>query len=217
VIKPGFDESFQLEKYGRFINRDYGQVKGLIVTLDKRLASGFGLTIDYTFQIAQGNASDPRSVLLDERAGIESEKQLVPLDWDRRHQLNTSLTVGDPGRWLATLTGRLGSGLPYTPSLADERIGLENSGRRRPTATLDLFAKKDVSVLGLGVSVYTRVFNLLDARNEIQIYSDTGRAFPNLRFLPGEPQGLNSKDEFLDRPDFFSAPRQVTVGLTTRF
>jgi outer membrane receptor protein involved in Fe transport len=217
VIRAGFDEPFPLEKYGRFINRDYGQVKGFTVAFEKRMSSGFALDVDYTFQIARGNASDPRSVLLDEQAGIESEKQLVPLEWDRRHQLNTSLTVGKPGNWIATLIGRLGSGLPYTPSLADERIGLENSARRPGTATLDLYATKDLSFAGFPISVFTRVFNLLDTRNEINVYTDTGRAFPNLRFLPGEPQGLNTKDEFITRPDFYSAPRLVTVGLSIKF
>ncbi len=214
VIQPGFDEPFPLEKYGRFINRDYGQVKGAILAFEKRMAEGYALNVDYTFQIARGNASDPRSVLLDEQSGVEPEKQLVPLDWDRRHQLNTSLTLGRPGSWLATLTGRLGSGLPYTPSLADERIGLENSARRPGRATFDLYASKQVSLSGLNVSLFTRVFNLLDTRNEIHVYTDTGRAFPNLRFYTGEPQGLNTKDEFLERPDFYSPPRQVTIGLS---
>src|SRR5690606_3989067 len=130
TIAAGFDEPFPLERYGRYINRDYGQGKGLIVAFERRMAQGFALNVDYTFQIARGNASDPRSVLLDEQSGNEPEKQLVPLDWDRRHQLNTSLTVGNYGDWVVTLVGRLGSGLPYTPSLADERIGLENSARR---------------------------------------------------------------------------------------
>ena len=67
------------------------------------------------------------------------------------------------------------------------------------------------------LSLYTRVFNVLDTRNEIGIYSDTGRAFPNLRYLPGEPQGLNTKEEYLERPDFYSAPRQVTVGMAVSF
>ena len=217
VIQPGFDEPFPLERYGRFINRDYGQVKGLIVAFEKRMADGYALNVDYTFQVARGNASDPRSVLLDEQSGVEPEKQLVPLDWDRRHQLNTSLTVGRPGNWLATLTGRLGSGLPYTPSLADERIGLENSARRPGRATFDLYASKQVSIGGLDVSLFTRIFNLLDTRNEVNVYTDTGRAFPNLRFYTGEPQGLNTKDEFLERPDFYSPPRQVTVGLSFAF
>jgi len=217
IIKPGFDESFQLERYGRYINRDYGQVKGFTVAFERRLSGGFALDVDYTFQIARGNASDPRSVLLDEQAGIESEKQLVALDWDRRHQLNTSLTVGSPGNWLATLVGRLGSGLPYTPSLADERIGLENSARRPGTATFDVFASKNLNLGGIPLALYTRIFNLFDTRNEVDVYSDTGRAFPNLRFNPGEPQGLNTKEEFLERPNFYAAPRQVTVGLSLTF
>lgn len=217
TIAAGFDEPFPLERYGRFINRDYGQVKGLIVAFEKRMSGGFALNVDYTFQVARGNASDPRSVLLDELSGNEPEKQLVPLDWDRRHQLNTSLTLGSPGGWLVSVVGRLGSGLPYTPSLADERIGLENSARRPGTATFDLFASRSVSVAGLDVSLYTRVFNLFDTRNEVNVYTDTGRAFPNLRYYTGEPQGLNAKDEFLRRPDFYSAPRQVTVGLSFDF
>ncbi|GMQ81891.1 MAG: hypothetical protein BMS9Abin05_1328 [Rhodothermia bacterium] len=216
-IKPGFDEAFQLAKYGRFVNRDYGQVKGFIVAFERRLSAGFGFNVDYTFQIAEGNASDVRSALLDEQAGIEPEKQLVPLDWDRRHQLNTTLTFGKPGDWIATLVGRLGSGLPYTPSLADERIGVENSGRRRGTAIFDLFARKSLNIRGTEVSLFTRVFNVFDRRNEIQVYTDTGRAFPNLQFLPGEAQGLNTKEEFLERPNFFSPPRQVTIGLSFSF
>ena len=214
VIQPGFDEPFPLQKYGRFVNRDYGQVRGFILAFTKRMSRGYGLNVDYTFQLARGNASDPRSVLLDEQRGTEPEKQLVPLDWDRRHQLNTSLTVGEPGNWLASVVGRLGSGLPYTPSLADERIGLENSARRPGTATFDLYASKDLTLGGLGVTVFTRIFNLLDTANEINVYTDTGRAFPNMRFQTGEPQGLNSKDDYLRRPDYYSAPRQVTIGLT---
>jgi hypothetical protein len=217
VISPGFDEPFQLEKYGRYINRDYGQVKGVTVSFEKRLQAGWALNVDYTYQIAQGNASDPRSVLLDEQAGVESEKQLVPLDWDRRHQLNLSVTVGKSGDWLATLVGRLGSGLPYTPSLADERIGVENSARRPGTVTFDLFASKQLRFTGVPISLFTRIFNLFDTRNEVGVYTDTGRAFPNLRYYPGEPQGLNSKEEFLQQPSFYSAPRLITMGVSLSF
>jgi len=45
--------------FGRYINQDYGNVKGLIVTLDKRYADFFAAKIDYTYQVASGNASDP--------------------------------------------------------------------------------------------------------------------------------------------------------------
>ncbi len=61
------------------------------------------------------------------------------------------------------------------------------------------------------------MYNLLDSKNVTNIYSDTGQPFPNLLYYPGTPQGLNSKDEFLRRPDFYSAPRQVTLGLNVEF
>lgn len=216
-IKPGFDEPFPLSRYGRFVNFDYGQVKGLIVAFEKRMSGGFALNVDYTFQIARGNSSDPRSVLLDEQAGVESEKQLVPLDWDRRHQLITSLTLGNRSGWLVSVIGRLGSGLPYTPSLADERIGLENSARRPGTSIFDLYASRDIPLGSLNLTLYTRIFNVFDTQNEVNVYTDTGRAFPNLRYYTGEPQGLNPKEEFLLRPDFYSPPRQVTVGMSFNF
>jgi hypothetical protein len=216
-IAPGFDEPFQLSYYGRFVNRDYGQVRGAIASFERRLEGGFGLNVDYTFQIAQGNASDPRSVLIDEQSGVQPEKQLVPLDWDRRHQLNTSVTVGAPGSWLATIVGRLGTGLPYTPSVADERVGLENSARRPGFVTFDLYGSRDFKYGGIRGGLFTRVYNVFDTRNEVQIFSDTGRAFPNMRYHAGEPHGLNSKEEFFVRPDFYSAPRMISIGARITF
>jgi hypothetical protein len=221
TIAAGAGEDFQLSRYGRFINRDYGQVKGLIVSFENRGegpgSPTFGL--DYTFQIARGNASDPRDALLAEQAGAEPTKQLVPLDWDRRHQLNLTATVGQAARsfGLVSLVGRLGSGLPYTPSVADQRTGLENSARRPATITFDLFATRTIPVGGFEPGFFLRVYNLLDTRNVTGVYTDTGRPEPNLRFYSGQALGLNSKTDFLRRPDFYSAPREVTLGATITF
>ena len=219
TIAAGVDEDFQLSRYGRYINRDYGQTKGFIVSLEKRPADGYSLRLDYTFQIARGNASDPRDALLREAAGAEPEKQLVPLDWDRRHQLNAQFALGDPakGIGLVSLVGRLGSGLPYTPSQADERTGLENSARRPGSGTLDLFATRRINVRGLAPGLFLRVYNVLDTKTVQNVYTDTGTPTPNLRFYSGEPQGLNSKAEFLRRPDFYGAPRLVQVGVSVDF
>ncbi|MCS7155946.1 MAG: TonB-dependent receptor [Bacteroidota bacterium] len=216
-ISPGYDEPFPLSRYGRFVNRDYGQVKGFLASFERRHLDGWGLSVDYTFQIARGNASDPRSVLISEQEGVEPEKQLVPLDWDRRHQLNLSLSLGRPDRWTVTLVGRLGSGLPYTPSIADERIAVENSARRPGTSQFDLFAARYFRAGPFQWGVFARIYNLFDTRNEIGVYTDTGRAFPNLRYYSGEPQGLNTKEEFLRRPDFYSPPRLVQLGLRVDF
>ena len=216
TIAAGAGEDFQLSRYGRYVNRDYGQVKGFILAVEQRPGAGYSVNVDYTFQIARGNASDPRDRLIAEQSGAEPEKQLVPLDWDRRHQLNATLTVGDAEKrfGLFSLIGRLGSGLPYTPSVADERTGLENSARRPGVATFDLYATRTVNVAGLRPGLFLRVYNLLDARNVTNVYTDTGRPTPNLRYYSGEPLGLNTKDEFLLRPDFYSAPRLVQFGVS---
>ena len=215
-IAAGAGENFQLSRYGRFVNRDYGQVKGVILALERRLDGGFGLNVDYTFQIARGNASDPRDALISEQSGAAPEKQLVPLDWDRRHQLNVRLALGEPtrGPGLVSVVGRLGSGLPYTPSQADERTGLENSARRPGEMTFDLFATRRLRVGGFEPGLFLRVYNVFDARTVRNVYTDTGTPTPNLRYYAGDPQGLNSKAEYLLRPDFYGAPRLVQFGVS---
>jgi len=46
------------------------------------------------------------------------------------------------------------------------------------------------------------------------VYTDTGLPTPNLRSSSGAALGLNSKDEFFRRPDFYVAPRLVQVGVS---
>jgi outer membrane cobalamin receptor len=217
VIQPGFDEPFPLSRYGRYVNRDYGQVKGVLLEANRRMTDGFSFTFSYSYQVAMGNASDPRSVLLDEMAGIEPDKQMVPLDWDRRHQLNSTVSLQSRTGWMFSVLADIGGGLPYTPSVADQRIGLENSDRKPVTHNLDLQIGKTIKVAGLDWGVLLRVYNVFDTANERNVYSDTGRAFPNLRYYSGDPIGLNTKQEFLRRPDFYSEPRRVTIGISTSF
>lgn len=218
TIEPGVGEPFPLSKYGRYVNRDYGQSKGIIVSIEKRMSQGYSYNINYSLQYASGNASDPETRLLDEQAGIETEKQLVSLNWDRRHQLIAIFSLLTFKNWVITTTGELGSGFPYTPSVANQRIAVENSDNKPNYYNVDLYAAKDFKLSsGVGANVFVRVFNVLDTQNEVQVYGDTGRAFPNLRYYSGQPQGLNSKEEFLLRPDFYSAPRRVTIGIKLSF
>jgi outer membrane receptor protein involved in Fe transport len=88
-------------KYARFVNRDYANVYGLILVLDKRFANYFSLKVDYTYQIAEGNASDPFAVYNNNQTSppVEENKTVVPLDWDQRHTFNVQLNVGNPGDW----------------------------------------------------------------------------------------------------------------------
>ena len=207
-------------KYSQYVNQDYGNARGFILSFERRYADGFSATIDYTFQIAKGNASDPNSVFLDNVTDPprESQKQLAPLDWDRRHSLNISATVGERGDYTLTLIGRLGSGLPYTPAFQNQRTGLLNSESRPLTYNLDLYATKEFGIVGTLISIFVKVYNVFDTMNEPNVFTDTGRANYSLEAnYSGSPRGINTIQEYYLRPDFYSAPRQLIIGAELAF
>ena len=209
------------KKFGQYINRDYGAVKGFTLSLDKRFSDGFGATVDYTYQTANGNASDPNDDFNKQQATppIEINKQLVPLDWDRRHSLNMTLTVGIPDDIIGSLIARLGSGLPYTPSFQNQRTGLENSDNRPMFFNADLYLTKYIRWYDYAFSIFLKVYNVFDTPNEINIFGDTGRAGYTLELTRAQqaPRGVNTLQEYFARPDFHSPPRQVVLGASVSF
>ncbi len=214
--------TYQGDRYARYINRDYAFVKGITFEFEKKHSAGIAATVDYTYQIAKGNASDPNTAFLDAQSDPpkETQKQLVPLNWDRRHQINASLTLGYPGNYLVSLIARYGSGLPYTPSFQNYQTAVENAGRRPPEFLVDLHAYKNVSLFDMKFGIYLKVYNLLDRLNELDVFSSTGRAgytLDRLYFGLDHPRGINTLDQYFIRPDFYSAPRRVQIGLEVGF
>jgi hypothetical protein len=197
-------------------------VKGVTVALEKRPSGGVSATLDYTFQIARGNASDPNSAFLDQQTDPpqQTEKKMVPLNWDRRHQINLTVALGRPDNFNVSFIGRLGTGLPYTPTFQNLQTAVENSGRRPTQYNVDLYAYKDLRFGSLKLSLFCRVYNVFDRKNEIDVFSDTGRAGYSLapQYVGGlRPRGLNTLDEFYTRPDFYAAPREVNLGFSLEF
>lgn len=211
----------EFRKFSKLINRDYGSVKGFTISFEKRFSEGIGATVNYTFQIAKGNASNPNDAFNKAQANppIEANKQLVPLNWDRRHSLNFTVTAGSPGNLIASLVGRLGSGLPYTPSIQNQRTGLENSDSKPAYFNADLYITKYFEIFGKSASVYAKIYNLLDTANEVEVFGDTGRAGYTIELTRSQeaPRGVNSLQEFFTRPDFYSPPRQIIIGASFSF
>lgn len=213
--------SYEGFKYARFINRDYGNTKGFILTLDKRFANYFSAKIDYTYQIAEGNASDPFAVYNDNQTDppVESEKHLVPLNWDQRSTINFNANVGQPGDWTVGLIFQYGSGMPYTEDMRiSNGVRFENGGRRPTYYNVDLKADKNFDLGPLRVNAFLLVYNVLDIRNENGVYSTTGRANSDLNTkFAGDVNGLNTIEEFIKNPGMYSTPRQVRLGLRVSF
>ncbi len=202
--------------YARFINRDYGNVGGITLALEKRRSNYLSGSVDYTFQLAEGNASDPMQVFNDAKSNKQSEIQVVKLDWDQTHTLNFNITLSQPGSWGMSLVGRLGSGFPYTPRLQNATSSFENSERKPTQYTFDLKMHKDLILLSAKYSVFIKLFNILDRKNEIRVYSDTGRAGYTIRPRTSV-KGVNTLDDFRNRPDFYSEPRRIILGASIGF
>ena len=210
------------EPYARFINLDFGNVVGISTSLSLR-RKNLGVFLDYTFQVAEGNASDPEDQFSDAASvpPTESEIQTVPLDWDQTHTVNLSVNFGQPKNWSVGLIGKMGSGLPYTPTSRATRgfrETFENSERKPFQLNFDLQASKHVHVAGLRYTLFAKIFNVLDRRNENQVFLDTGDAERTLDiFSTGVARGLNTLEEFFLRPDFFSEPRRIQLGFRVGF
>ena len=182
---------------------------------------GFGATLDYTYQVANGDASNPEEAfnLAQASPPIQPNKQLVPLDWDRRHSLNFTFTGGIPDNFIVSAVGQLGTGLPYTPSFQNQRTGLENSANKPTFFNVDLYITKYFKLFDMNLSVFAKIYNLFDTANELDVFTDTGRAGYTLAETQPQapPHGINTIQEFFTRPDFYSAPRQILIGASLDF
>jgi outer membrane receptor protein involved in Fe transport len=208
-------------KYARFINRDYANVKGFILSLDRRFADYFGIKMDYTYQIAEGNASDPMSVFYNNQTDppVETNKKVVPLDWDQRSTLNLSFNVGQPGDWSVGAILQYGTGFPYTEDIrVSNGLRFENGGIKPTTFTVDLRAEKTIALGNVDMTFFALVYNLLDRKNEQNVDAASGRTNIDLfTYLAGPIYGLNTIEQYVNNPGNFSAPRQLRLGVSVEF
>jgi outer membrane receptor protein involved in Fe transport len=213
-------ETYEAAQYARYVNRDYGNVRGIILAFEKRFSNHWGARMDYTYQIAEGNASDPRSVFFDNQSQPprESEKQLIPLDWDQRSTFNFSINAGTPGNWNVGLTGRVGSGTPYTASgrFVLANINIRNNRTKPSSILFDLRIDKTFRVKDTNIQTYIWIENLFDRLNEWNVYGSTGQADRDLDALTsaGEIIGLHTLEDFITNPTFYSPPRRIRLGVS---
>lgn len=215
--------------YTQFINKDYANSRGITLTLNKRMSNMVSVNFSYTFQVAEGLNSNPD----DEQAALSQNNEpirtLTPLDWDQTHSANLSVGLSK-NDWGIFAIGRYGSGMPYTPVINQAeargqdaaRVVTKNSRRKSGQLTVDFRAFKDFNVGSLNISVFLKVFNLLDARNASDVYGQTGQptATPvqlGVGGLSGAINRVNTVEDFLVRPDFYTEPRQIQFGIALNY
>jgi len=209
------------ETYSRLVNSDFGFIKGFIISVRNRYSTGINYTVDYTFQIAKGTASDPNQARNALAGGALPEVQLAPLSWDQRHTVNGTLGYNRP-TWGISFIGRLGSGQPYTPRQGADVATIRENSQNKPTFwSVDTRLFKDFRFFQKRFSVFLRVFNLFDTLNEVNVYNDTGRAGFTTdleRNRASNPaQNTNTIDEWYVNITHYSEPRRIEFGFIFDF
>ncbi|HPN33078.1 MAG TPA: TonB-dependent receptor [bacterium] len=216
TILPSFD------KYARYVNRDYGQVFGFTVALEQRGSSYLSTTLDYTYQLAEGNSSDPNDVYIKSTTTPPTEitKQLIFLDWDRTHSLNLTSTVHNKDIWNIGLIAKLGSGFPYTPDLEGYYPSRENDERRPPTYSFDLNLAYTLKFGRFKTTLFSNIYNVFDIRNAVDVYLDTGSPEYSIDehfYTDDMVRCVNTVRDYYFRPHYFSAPRRIVAGAKLEF
>jgi outer membrane receptor protein involved in Fe transport len=203
-----FISTYNDAEYARLTNVDFGDVVGITVAADHRRLGPVSLSLDYTWQEAMGNSSDPRETATRAEGGEDPRPRLVPFNWDQRHTFNMTATMGKPGVYSASGVVRVASGQPYTPVIeAGFGHGLEaNSGRKPAGIVIDLRAERQLGDWAPNMSVFGRAFNVFDKQFfNGAVFPSTGSPYYS-RFPEADEVALNDPTRFL-------APRRIEVGI----
>jgi outer membrane receptor for ferrienterochelin and colicin len=213
-------------KYSQYANSDFGSSKGIVLKIEKRFFGGLATSLDYTYSITKGNASNPtdaRNALL---GGGSPETFIAPLDWDQRHTLNLVVAYSKPKDWGFSLIGNYFSGQPFTPAInknssVKKNAFPTNSAYKPNIFNVDIRMNKDFAFDNVGLSLFVRVFNLFDLDNAKSVYANSGDPLFTFDKLDAEnihPKlYYNTLDELYTNPGFFSEPRRIEFGTSLNF
>jgi len=229
--KPGEE---QITWY-KFISEDYGSARGIDIQLEKVLSNFTNWTIAYSLAWAQGNNSS--TVIQDEMTNLRE----FPLDWDVRHNLNTSFTfrIGKGEEFFvpftnfilplddfsANLTWSFASGSPYTPQAEIGTNFLDtNSLRKDWTNQANLRISKGITLpKDMSMSVFLDVENLFKTKNVLTVYPRTGSPYETGEDISDSTTGYTYPevayvyDRAIRNPGYVNNHRGVTLGLSFKF
>jgi len=216
-----------------YVNKDYASAKGFEVTLSRGFRNYMRWDVSYSYGVAMGVSSDPAASVSRNFVYLPNAEQ--PLDWDVRHSVGATLTIGDRRTWGVHLAWDFMTGVPYTPVQRNTRQTepeTVNSRRLPSETTLNVRADKYYTLWGQRLSLFVDARNLLDAMNITSLspgnwpappvqdayviyYTETGRA-GGAYLADRNGDGV---EEFiaLNDPRVFGDPRTIRVGVGFEF
>ncbi|MCB5229839.1 MAG: carboxypeptidase regulatory-like domain-containing protein [Candidatus Cloacimonetes bacterium] len=229
--KPGEE---QISWY-KFISEDYGSTRGIDLQLEKLLSNFYTWNVAYSLAWANGNNSS--TVIQDEMTNLRE----FPLDWDIRHNLNTSFTfrIGRGEEFFvpftdfilplddfsANLNWSFASGAPYTPQSIDGNNMLDtNSMRMRWTNQANLRLTKGFVLPGnMSVRAFMDVENIFKKTNILSVYPKTGSPYETGEDISDTVTGFTYPEvayvynKAISNPSMVNNHRGVTFGVSFNF
>ncbi|MBJ12613.1 MAG: hypothetical protein CMG62_05985 [Candidatus Marinimicrobia bacterium] len=208
--------------YRKYENKDYANTRGFTLVLERQFSKGFGGGVDYTWMIAEGTYSNPQDAYFDAQDNQAPRLSMLPLDWDQTHTLNFRTIFGGKN-WIISAIGKFWTGKPYTPEFKTGVVsgsgafaGFADNSERKPNIfSLDLRTSYSINLFGVKSSLYCNIYNILDARNELSVWNDTGRSTYTLTakdVTPTDPGRIGHLNEHLLRPEWYGEPRRINLG-----
>lgn len=189
--------------YVMYENRDYGNSKGLELTLSHRVARRITARLNYTWSQTLISSSSP--VVAAQTIGASPLAVRTQLaDWDRPHDLAGNVAVRLGSGYRVSANGQIRSGRPYT--VLAERPNTE----RMPTyMNVNLRATKDFEAGGMDHRITLQMYNVFDRANIYWVYPVTGRWDDDGD--PGTPYASTAN------PTRLSDGRRVRLGYSISF
>ncbi len=177
--------------YYQVRNLDYGNVKGIELTLKKMMTNYWSFDVSYTMQFAKGTASSAwqnyYNIYLEDPDPITGDYPIPKidywLDFDERHIVNATLGIEMPDNFiilpLRNLTSDFifsyHSGFPYTPTdFKGNKLGDDNSARMPGYINVDANITKRITISKLKFALFANIYNLFNTEQIISVYSTTG-------------------------------------------
>ena len=240
--------------YATYVNGDFGTVKGLSASFELRRTQRVAATASYTLMWSSGTGSLANGNFAINWLGSPPQYPtfVAPLDFDQRHTgvINIDFrTHSDDGPVYmgSHILGRVGlnllysfsSGRPYTPG--HMRSGVFASGpaaQNRPQAEinsatrpffmqLDAKLDKSFNVAGVDFNAYLWLINVLDRRNVLNVYEQSGEANTDgwlntsegQRWAAGDPNAASFYNARINNPTHYAAEtaRQIRFGMRFNF
>jgi hypothetical protein len=171
-----------------FGNADFGDVRGVELSVERDYVGGWGGSVSYVLQKAEATATSAEDFFRRLRITPVGDTVLppavtFPLDYDRRHALVLTARGRIPERAGPVMGGfegglvfRWGSGLPYsrtTPD-GDSIIGAPNSDRLPDQFALDVLLRRSFRIGGMRLGMYVDVRNVTNRRNVVAVRRESG-------------------------------------------